>query len=261
MAVSFRLIWLPLIFLTACHPKGFEEKIPSITGENFYNELAQYNREFPGRWEKQIDLPKGSDGFTPQLLHADYDPNTGICVGVAKWGKEYIFNPAQKKWAKGENLDDLGIGTVSIVYTNNTPFLLLSGKGLKEKGYENTKLYLYDLQTRALQFLACGLGCEVSPDRTKVAYYRCDGHGFNQLNLLDLTTGKITTLFTYAETDPGDGITIFHRWSNDSKVVFFSGRMSSFKRSFYNSAEPVNLFYIVAEDRFLRYDGPPAKFK
>ena len=253
-------IWSVFLLVCGCS-KNLEECIPKIERDTPQDVSTRYYKEFPGRWKRQIDFPRDLNGGRPDLLKGDYDSKSGMYVGVAEFGKVYLYDPIMKSWQQERALETYRILDAAIIRSNGVPVILVTGQEAGQIQYENMKLYAYNLNLQKLEFIMFGLDCEISPDKTKVAFDRYDGDGFNQINLWDIDMGEVKTLFSYSETDRGEGSSVFYRWSEDSKAIFFSGRISSFQKSFYNDPEKIDLLYLVTNGRFFQYSGPPAKYK
>ena len=109
-------------------------------------------------------------------------------------------------------------------------------------------LYVHDISQGTTRYHGPGGTLKASPDRRKAAFLRSGSHGtsLHSIHVWDLETGRIETVLSLTEADPGSGASFDYRWSGDSRALHISGGAGGFVA---RSAAPrqLNLIYVLAE--------------
>ena len=240
-------------------------KVPEISEEQSVPDIEVYKREFPGKWDKYpIQYPSGTNNLKGSVLSGDEDKLLGVYVvdTVVRLLPEqerhlYVWSRQKPEWEEIRFTEQFRVKSPLLLHSDRAFLIFEDISG--NPAFVGTKLNLYDFSAKSNKTIGYGYAAEVSPDRRKVVYCRSDGRGFNNVNYWDIDSRTVRVLFSYTEADPGDGTTIFYRWSSDSRVIYFSGRLRGFtKEASGGRISTENFFYRVAENRFMRFSSTNA---
>ena len=114
-------------------------------------------------------------------------------------------------------------------------------------------LYLLDLETGALQYLAPGQDVTLSPDRRLAAYVTSenDHAGFHTIRVWVAPTGASIPVLSLWETDPGSGRSFGYRWSRSSATLRIDGATQGFSRWGGAQHRALHLAYRLDENRLV----------
>lgn len=264
-AVLLAILFPAFAFHTSCVAvlgpgnwgSGMEEKVPEILDRQSNPDIARYGAEF-SEWSPAATEPIAPAGapVRGRVVATDYD------VGGERWiiqsheGERWIDQQRFALWSDAtQQLDQLDLPS-SMIF-EQPKFIHREGKTLivlehwqswfmpvkaKLRRYLNSwfdetlrperALYLYDVKTRGLTYFGPGHTLVVSPDRTHGAFLRsgATASGFYSLHLWDFDTGKIDTVLSLHESDPGSGRSFEYHWSDDSRALYLSGSSAGFAR-------------------------------
>lgn len=90
---------------------------------------------------------------------------------------------------------------------------------------------------------------QISPDHSKIAFWREDGSGYYTLHVWDQQTGQILDVSGFWETSTGSGPSWTLIWSDDSKAISIRGDCGGFHRNGSKGRRVFDLIWLVKERR------------
>lgn len=249
---------------------GVEEKAPELLPAAPEPRVQAYAREFA-----QPVLPRpGWTGyprrFEGHIFWVDYFEEKGLWAVQTYEGSNWTEQ--QHVYFDSENYDEpkeLSIagemiverpvlmkksGDILVVYGRWNPWGISAVKNIVRylKSYFDPRLrsefslYIWNPARGTREYFGAGRLLKASPDREKAVFLRSGALGttLHSIHVWELHSGKVETVLSLTEVEPGSELPFDYRWSADSRAIQISGKAGGF-RSRANEPREVNLIYLV----------------
>jgi len=259
---------------------GVEEKTPELLAAGAKPELRQYIAEFTAEEPARPGWSGDSSGLEGVVVFTDHLEDKALWViqtarGGANWTqgqRVYLRGPGADRFRELDITRD-GIVDRPTLLREGSSVVLVYGRwnswaipplhkiSRYLRSYFNKSLlpeyslYLHDFNEGTTRYLGPGGTLKASPDRRKAALLRSGSLGTSQhsIHVWNLETGRMETVLSLTEADPGSGRSFDYRWSEDSRALHISGSAGGFVA---RSAKPhqLNLIYMLKEKAVYRVE-------
>ncbi len=288
MAVVFPALAIHLSCVAVLGPGSWgsevEEKVPQLLPAQSSQEVLDYLDQFSGDPPAKPKLPQLPDGKTPwqgKIFSSDHDERDDLWVVATYTGDRWTEQQHVYLWTPATNaVEELDIARDTVVVG---PVLLRRGeKGLvvyqrwrswavpaaaKIRRYLRSHLdatlrpeftlHTYEPDTGEETYVGPGHTLIAAPNRRRAAFLRSGalGVGFYSVHVWTLENGRIETVVSLAEVDPGSGRSFDYLWSADSEALLITGSAGGFAR---RKPDPRQLRMIYLVETGLLYDASGA---
>jgi hypothetical protein len=233
-------------------------------------ELEKYVLEF-SEPRKTAGATEPSKPFPSSIIEGhidslDHNTNYGLWVARTHTGSNfydgqriYLYSDHEHSLREVVALRDRRIEDPVIPVRQHTGDIsILAAVWPMHSQWWKSELWTNSIRTGAFSVMAAGGGCTVSPDHTKVAFWRTDGSGFHSLHLWDANTGTIQDIISMWEVDPGSGTSWHLKWSADSNALGLKGACGGFSRHRDRGRKDLNLIYLVPDKQMFQIPATAA---
>lgn len=260
------LATLALCFVViSCTNKRMPENFESISEERLATNafgLREYLRErVPIPSDQNMSLASSvlkSNGLAAVTIDAvDKSPDGSELLIRTHQGQGFFTNARLYLFEMRSNvLKDLAqfarrdVESASILGGGNTngPLIVLEMKPPNQQWWVR-ELWTNHLGLGLESRLTIGGRHQISPDHSKIAFWREDGSGYYTLHVWEHQTGQIRDVLGVWETDVGSGPSWTLAWSADSKAISIRGDCGGFQRDGSKGRRVFDLICLVTEQR------------
>jgi hypothetical protein len=274
LGCSFLIVVVGFFFTSGCEPRSkLPEAVPNISPATDAIELHHYVLEFAipaHRPDSEIEpfVPFKRNMIQGRIDSVDHNTNCSLWLIRSHSGSAYFEDQKLYLYSeKSNSLKELTVylgtrfeGAVVLCDEPGEEPLILTTIWPPNSRWYTMELWTNRVGTTASSRLTVGGSFKVSPDHSKVAFWRTDGEGFYSLHLWDVGTRAIEDVISLWELDRGSGTSWDWTWSADSKVLNVQGVCGGFHQKREGGRNQFNFLYVVKEKK-MYYIDKPAHYK